>query len=427
MHRLREDLELRTRDPAAFYAMVAQRNQAANAQFPARHSQFANVPGVGQAPANGTPTTLGNPIPRNLGIHENWLSACQTGVNAINGIQKEMYAKHSSIPGGSDSVQTIGSSSVLPIQDQPNTVVSNTISIVDSASTAGRVTFDFQPREGPSNVSEGQKPDLTAVQPNPPQVRTDNIALVNARMGKQNSISEEARRTNVKDWAAAAASPVISASKSPAKSQNAATPERTGTPSSGKSQKPKDSATSSTVTSTPKNTAKKQDTATPKTTGTPRSGKPPKAMDSAPGSTVLSASKSTAKNQNAATPERTGTPTSGKIQKPTTPSKTTILSNKLAQTMPDTPSRASSNGPVSSKHPPAATTLVTADARRLLRSNSRASSLSAQESNQKRSSTTPSAAQGACSTSFNSSFGSLNDAFLSGSGSNQSSRQRAAK
>lgn len=352
VHRLREDLELRTRDPAAYYAMLAQRSQVANAQSLARHSQFDNVTGVGQAPANVTPTPLGYTIPHHYSNHEDWRLACQAGVNAIQ-------AMMSSIPGASDSMQIIGSSSVLPIQDQPNTVVSNTISAVnststavdsmstavDSTSTAGRVTSDLQLMKDSLKVSEGRMPDLTAVQPNPPQVRTDNIALVNARIGKQNSISEEARRANMKDWDAAAAA-----------------------------------------------------------------------------STAIFASKSTAKKQNAATPNRTGTPTSGKPQKPTTPSKT--ASGKLAQTTHGTPSRASSSSPGTSKHLPA-TNLVTADTRRLLRSNSRASSASAHEPKQKPSSTTPSAAR-ACSTSFNSSFDSLNDAFLSGSGSHPG-RQRASK
>lgn len=325
--------------------MLAQRSQVANAQSLARHSQFDNVSGVGQAPANVTPTPLGYTIPHHYSNHEDWRLACQAGVNAIQTMM-------SSIPGASDSMQIIGSSSVLPIQDQPNTVVSNTISAVDSTSTAvdsmstaGRVTSDLQLMKDSLKVSEGRMPDLTAVQPNPPQVRTDNIALVNARIGKQNSISEEARRANMKDWDAAAAA-----------------------------------------------------------------------------STAIFASKSTAKKQNAATPNRTGTPTSGKPQKPTTPSKT--ASGKLAQTTHGTPSRASSSGTGTRKHLPA-TNLVTADARRLLRSNSCASSPSAHEPKQKPSSTTPSAAR-ACSTSFNSSFDSLNDAFLSGSGSHPG-RQRAAK
>ena len=338
-HQLHKDLGLQARDPAAYFAMMAKRNQAVIAQSIAQNSQFANASGAGQAPTNVTPTPLGTAITHNYhnpyNYPEAWRLASRAGPN---GIQTKRYAEHSNIPGAAESGQIIGSSSVLPTQSQSNMVVPNTISTVDSASTSGDAIFDLQPMEDPLNVSKGQLPDLTAVQPNSPAVRTDNIALVNARIGEQNSNSEEPGRANTKD------------------------------------------------------------------------------LNVRADSTVISVPKNTAKEQNAATPNRTGTPTSGIPPKPTPSSKTTF--GRLARNTPGMPSRSSSSGPVPSKHP--ATALITADAPRVLRSNSYAGSLNAPESKQKQS-TTPSAR--ACSTSFHSGFHALNDAFLSGSNSHHTRPQ----
>ena len=315
VHQIREDLELRGRDPAAYYAMLAKRSQIANAQVLARHPQFANVSGVGQAPANMTPTPQGNVVLHSHFNYEDWRLARQAGVNAF---PTKMIAEHGSIPGAPESVQMIGPSSFFPIQDRHSTAISN---------TAGRATSDLRALENPPNVLGGQKSYPNFLQSNSPQVLTDNIATVNApQIGDQSPASEEACRANMMD---------LEAGSNP---------------------------------------------------------------------TVMSIPKDTAKEQNAGTPNRTGTPMSGKPQNPITPPKT-------ARTTPGTPSRASSGGPVTSKHP--ATTLLTTDRGRVLRSSSRAGSLSAEEAEQKRSSTRSAREPSA---SFRSGFDSLNDAFRSGSG-----------
>ncbi|KAL8796479.1 MAG: hypothetical protein Q9195_001153 [Heterodermia aff. obscurata] len=328
VHRMREDFELRRRDPTAYYTMLAKRSQVDNAQFLPRHSQLVNVSGAGQVPANVTPTPLGTVIPNN------WRLASLAGFNAL---QTKMCALSSGIRGASDPVQMIGSSSVLPIQDQPSTAFSYRMPTVDFTSTAGRATSDLQPVGYLPTVSQEQLSDYTAFQPNLPQVRTDNIGSGSAQSSEQNLTSEEAGRGNTNHV---------------------------------------NSGSNSNVESVPENTTNEQ---------------------------------------NPGTPNRNVTPTSGKPQKPTTPSKISL--GISASTTPGTPSRASSSGPVKSK--PATTTL---NAPRVLRSSSHAGAPSAREPNQKRSST-PSAR--ACSTSFNSSFDSLNDAFRSGSGSSNHSRQEA--
>ena len=313
VHRIREDLELRGRDPAAYYAMLAKRSQVANAQVLARHPQFANVSGAGQAAASMTPTPQGNVALHSHFNYEDWRLARQALVNAV---PPKMTAEHSSIPGAPESAQMIGPVSFFPIQDRHSTAISN---------VAGHATSDLRALENPPNVLGGQKPHRISLQSNSPQVLTDNTATVNAQIGEQNSASEETCRANMMD------------------------------------------------------------------------------LDAGSNSTVISIAKSTAKEQSAGTPNHTGTPMSGKPQKLITPPKT-------ARTTPGTPSRASSGGPVTSEH--SATTLLTNDARRVLRSSSQVSSLSGRESKQKRSST-PSTREP--STSFRSGFGSLNDAFRSGS------------
>ena len=215
--------------------MLAKRSQIVDAQFLARHSQFTNLLGAGQATANVPPTPLGNLVPPNPYNYENSRLACQAGVN---GIQAKISAEHSSIPGPPESVRMIGPTSFLPIQDQPSTAISNKTSALDSRSSAGCATSDLPHVGNPPNEWKGQMPDGTDIEPNSPQGLTDNIASVNAQLGDHNPISEQACGADMMDLDTGSDSTGALVPKNTAEEQNPGTPNRTGTPTSGKPQKP---------------------------------------------------------------------------------------------------------------------------------------------------------------------------------------------